>query len=398
MLPIEAAPAHLLGTIQTKGAIYGPERHARLLLGMAEREGCVSRELDSEVTALVDRYRAVASPLQAYLQELHDRHRGTRDGQLADYIPELTKADPNWFGISVVTATGQVYEYGDSAQTFTIQSVSKPFVYGLALEDHGREATLARIGVEPTGDAFNSIIKVDERSKRPHNPMVNAGAIAAASLVKGAGPAERLNRVLDMLRRFVGHQVGIDMAVFTSERATGNRNRAIAYLMLNFGMIDDRIEENLDLYFKQCSVLVSCSDLAFMAATLANGGVHPVTGERALEAEYVRDVLSVMYTCGMYDFAGEWGYRVGLPAKSGVGGGIIAVVPGVAGIGVFSPLLDERGNSVRGIKVCEELSQRFGLHVFAGRAPGAGFEQALSRNPAPGTTATAAPRRGKDGG
>jgi glutaminase len=342
----------------------------------------VTKELDSEVVALVDRYRAAASPLQALLRELYDRYRPLRDGKLADYIPELTKADPDWFGVAVVTAAGQLFEHGDVEQTFTIQSVSKPFVYGLALEDHGRDLMLSRIGVEPTGDAFNSMIKLDERSKRPHNPMVNAGAIAAASLVKGEGPADRLNHVLDMLRRYVGHELGIDMAVFTSERATGNRNRALAYLMLNFDMIDARIEESLDLYFKQCSVLVSCRDLAFMAATLANDGVHPVSGERALDGQYVRDVLSVMYTCGMYDFAGEWAYRVGLPAKSGVGGGIIAVVPGVAGIGVFSPLLDERGNSVRGIKVCEDLSERFGLHVFGRRAPGGGLEQALSRQAA----------------
>jgi glutaminase len=168
------------------------------------------------------------------------------------------------------------------------------------------------------------------------------------------------------------------MAVFTSERATGHRNRAIAHLMLNFGMIDDRLEEGLDLYFKQCSILVTCRDLAVMAATLANRGVNPVSGERALPVEYVRDVLSVMYTCGMYDFSGEWAYRVGLPAKSGVSGGILAVVPGQAGIGVFSPRLDARGNSVRGIRVCEELAERFGLHVFDCREPAGGLAAAAS--------------------
>ncbi len=339
----------------------------------------MARDADPDLTAFVDRYRAAASPLQVFLQELHTRHAPLRDGKLADYIPELTKANPDWFGICVATVGGQLFEQGDVQQAFTIQSISKALVYGLALETHGRERTLARIGVEPTGDAFNSIIKVDERSKRPHNPMVNAGAIAAASLVPGAGPAERLTRVLDTFQRYVGHDVGIDMAVFTSERATGDRNRALAYLMRNFGMIDERIDETLDLYFKQCSVTVTCRDLALIAATLANGGVQPVTGERALEPQYVRDVLSVMYTCGMYDFAGEWAYRVGLPAKSGVGGGIIAVVPGRAGIGVFSPLLDERGNSVRGIKVCEELSERFGLHVFASPGPGDALDEALSR-------------------
>jgi glutaminase len=335
------------------------------------------------VGSLVGRYRAAVSPLRAFLKELHARHAALRDGTLADYIPELAKADPAWFGICVTTVGGQTFAFGDAERAFTIQSISKPFVYGLALEDHGRDETLRRVGVEPTGDAFNSLIHLDERSKRPHNPMVNAGAIATASLVKGDGPAARLNHLLDVFRRYAGRELAIDMAVFTSERATGHRNRAIAHLMLNFGMIDDRLDEALDLYFKQCSILVTCRDLGAMAATLANGGVNPITGERALDARYVQDVLSVMYTCGMYDFAGEWAYRVGLPAKSGVGGGIIAVVPGQAGIAVFSPPLDERGNSVRGIRVCEDLSARYGLHVFSGRAAEEGLAGALSREPAP---------------
>jgi len=327
-----------------------------------------SKTGDDDVAALVGHYRAVASPLRAFLKELHDRYLPVRDGALADYIPELTKANPDWFGLCVATVDGQVFSYGDAEQEFTIQSISKPFVYSLALEDHGRDGVLRRIGVEPTGEAFNSII-LEDASKRPHNPMVNAGAIAAASLVKGDGPAERLNRVLEMFRRFIGREVVVDMAVFTSERATGHRNRAIAYLMLNFGMMPPDLEDGLDLYFKQCSVLVHCRDLAMMAATLANGGVNPATQERALPPEYVRDVLSLMHSCGMYDFAGEWAYRVGLPAKSGVGGGILAVVPGQAGIGVFSPLLDSRGNSVRGIRACQDLSERFGLHVFDCREP-----------------------------
>lgn len=333
---------------------------------------------DDEVASLVGRYRAVSSPLRAFLKELHEKYQPLRDGKIADYIPELAKADPDWFGVCIVTTNGQVIAYGDTAQAFTIQSISKPFVYGLALEEHGREATLARIGVEPTGDAFNSLIKLDEHSKRPHNPMVNAGAIAAAGLISGPGPAERLNRLLAMFERYMGHEVTVDMAVFASERATGHRNRAIAHLMLNFGMIDTHIDETLDLYFQQCSVLVTCQDLAVMAATLANAGVNPLTGTRALEARYVRDVLSVMYTCGLYDFAGEWAYRVGLPAKSGVGGGIVAVVPGQGGIGVFSPPLDEHGNSTRGIRVCADLSERFGLHLFDARPEERGLAAGLT--------------------
>jgi glutaminase len=327
----------------------------------------MQRSGDDDVSRLVGHYRAVASPLRTFLRELHAKYAPLREGALPDYIPELTKADPDWFGICVVTAGGQVFEVGDSERSFTIQSISKPFVYGLLLTDYGRDAALAKIGVEPSGDTFNSIV-LEQRSNRPHNPMVNAGAIAAASLIKGAGPTERLDYALEMFQRYAGHALNVDMAVFTSERATGHRNRAIAHLMLNFGMIDERVDEALDLYFKQCAILVTCRDLAMMAATLANQGVNPLTNQRALPAEYVRDVLSVTYTCGMYDFAGEWAYRVGLPAKSGVGGGIMAVVPGQGGIGVFSPLLDSHGNSVRGIRVCEELSERYHLHVFDGSA------------------------------
>jgi glutaminase len=197
--------------------------------------------------------------------------------------------------------------------------------------------------------------------------MVNAGAIAIAGLIRGEDPTDRLKKLLTMFRRFVGHDVSIDMSVFVSERTTGHRNRAIAHLMLNFGMVDPDIEQALDLYFQQCSVLVSSRDLAAIAATLANDGVNPLTGERALEARYVRDLLSLMYTCGMYDYAGEWAYSVGLPAKSGVGGGIMAVVPGKLGIGVFSPPLDARGNSVRGIKVCQAMSDELNLHLFDSR-------------------------------
>ncbi len=267
-----------------------------------------------DVAALLGPYRAAASPLRAFLRDLHRKYQPLTEGTVADYIPELGKADPAWFAICVTMIDGQSFAFGDGEQAFTIQSISKPFVYGMALDAHGREATLAKIGVEPSGDAFNSIV-LEPRTHRPHNPMVNAGAIAAASLVPGDGPADRLNHVLDTFARYIGHPVQVDMAVFTSERATGHRNRAIAHLMRNFGILDDRLEESLDLYFKQCSILVTCTDLAMMAATLANGGVHPLTGAAALDPRYVRDLLSLMFTCGMYDFAGEWAYSVGLPAE-----------------------------------------------------------------------------------
>lgn len=320
----------------------------------------------SDIGALVRGIRTAVSPFRATLRDLHARYGAVADGRVADYIPELATADPAWFGVAVAGASdGQMFEAGVCDQEFTIQSISKPFVFGLALEDHGREAVSQRVGVEPTGDAFNSIIKLDEGSHRPHNPMVNAGAIATAALIKGVTQVERLNRVLDMFGRYIGRRPKVDVAVFASERQTGHRNRAIGHLLLNFGMLPSHVEEVLDLYFQQCSVLVTARDLAMMAATLANGGVNPVTGVRALQSEYVQDLLSVMYTCGMYDSAGQWAYEVGLPAKSGVSGGVITVVPGRMGVAVFSPPLDSHGNSVRGVAVCRDLSQRFGLHCFS---------------------------------
>ncbi len=313
---------------------------------------------------MIDAENNAKSPFQSFLQDLYSKYKSLPDGKVASYIPELAKVDPDLFSICAMTTDGRMFEVGDFNQLFTIQSISKVFVYGLALEDRGRDYVLTRVGVEPTGDAFNSII-LDERSQRPYNPMVNAGAIATTSLIKGAGPTERLNRLLEMFRRYIGrHDIFIDISVFMSERTTGHRNRAMAHLMHHFGMIDEKFDEALDLYFQQCSLMVTCRDLAVMAATLANNGVNPITKEQAVDCAYVKDILSVMYTCGMYNFAGEWAYTVGLPAKSGVSGGIIVVVPNQIGIGIFSPLLDERGNSVRGVKVCEELSRQFGLHMF----------------------------------
>lgn len=318
----------------------------------------------------------VPLPFADVLNELHSKYKFLEEGTVANYIPELAKVNPDLFSICIVTVDGQVYEVGDYQQLFTIQSISKVFAYGLALEDHGRDYVLTRVGVEPTGEAFNAII-LDEQSKRPYNPMVNAGAIATTSLIKGSGATERLNRMLDMYRRYIGRDVFVDISLFTSERSTGHRNRAMAHLMLNFGMIDPNIEESLDLYFQQCSAMVNCRDLAVMAATLANKGINPITGEQAVESRYIKDILSVMYTCGMYNFAGEWAYKVGIPAKSGVCGGIIAVVPNKMGIGVFSPPLDVRGNSVRGVKVCEELSQRLGLHLFECSGSGEKFGETV---------------------
>jgi glutaminase len=303
--------------------------------------------------------------LQPLLERLYQDFRHHKAGKVAHYIPELAKANPDWFSICIVTIDGAVYGVGDVDQRFTIQSISKVFTYGIALEDQGRSVLLSKVGVEPTGDPFNSIIRLDENSHRPDNPMVNAGAIATTSLIKGDGSTDRLNRILSIVKRYVGEDLFIDIPTFLSERATGDRNRALAYLMRHFGMIEGDIECALDLYFQQCSIRVTCQNLAMMGATLANYGVNPVSQQVAIDPAYIQDILSVMNTCGMYNFAGEWAYRVGIPAKSGVSGGIMAVVPGKMGIAVFSPPLDVHGNSVRGIQVCEALSQQLNLHTFA---------------------------------
>ncbi len=330
-----------------------------------------------ELDLLLGRMKAAAAPIREVLREIHAKHCHNDEGNVADYIPELAKADRRWFGISIVTTDGQVFEVGDCKQNFTIQSISKPFVYGLALEDHGLEHVLSKIGVEPTGEAFNAIV-LDEQSNRPFNPMVNAGAIATADLIKGKDYPERVGRLLSLFSRYCGREVHIDNTVFMSERMTGHRNRAIGHLMLNFGMVGQRMEESLELYFQQCSVLVNCHDLAVMGATLANGGVNPITGERAIQQSYVKYLLSAMLSCGMYDYAGEWAFRVGIPSKSGVAGGIVGVVPGQFGIGVFSPPLDAKGNSVRGVKTCRELSDRFGLHCFETGFEGTRLKQLMT--------------------
>ena len=306
---------------------------------------------------------STSSPIQAYLEDLHGRLAGVDTGRVASYIPELAKANPAHFSIVIATVDGQVYAVGDSGQRFTIQSISKPLVYGVALEDCGEDRVRQAIGVEPSGEAFNSI-SLEPGNGRPLNPMINAGAIAAASLVAGDTPEVRLARVLGALSAYAGRELDIDTAVFESERESGHRNRAIGHLLRNYNIITSDPEPALDLYFRQCSVRVDCRDLALIAATLANGGINPVTQQRAVRAEFVGPILSVMTTCGVYDFTGEWVYRVGLPAKSGVGGGIIAVLPGQLGIGVFSPALDERGNSVRGVAICESISRDLGLHFL----------------------------------
>jgi glutaminase len=314
--------------------------------------------------------------IQEIIDGVYEKFKDIDEGTVATYIPELAKADPNDFGICLATVDGQVYTAGDWRKEFTIQSMCKPFAFQMALEKHGREATLKRVGVEPSGDVFNSI-ELHPKTARPYNPMINAGAIAIASLLKQNPVEDGVRAFVNRMARAAGRELRLDDAVFASETATGHRNRAIAYFMLNFDIIDDEIHEALHQYFAQCSLLVNCRDMAMMAATLANMGNNPLSGERVFDFQFIKYVLTVMFTCGLYDYAGGWAYEVGVPAKSGVGGGIFAVVNRQLGIGVYSPRLDAQGNSVRGILVCKELASHLGLHAFEFTNVGSSFMEWL---------------------
>jgi glutaminase len=305
---------------------------------------------------------ATQPPLQQFLVRCHAQFKEDQSGAVADYIPELQRANPAHFGVALVTIDGYVYEVGDSAVPFTIQSVSKAFVFALALEMVGEERVAAAIGVEPSGEAFNSIRLTNDN--RPFNPMVNAGAIACSGLIYQVDGTDAFERIREKLGQFAGRNLDVDDAVHSSEVATGHRNRAIAWLLRNYSVLEGDVNAVLDTYFRQCAVLVTARDLAVMAATLSNRGINPVTGVQVLTPHIVARTLSVMTSSGMYDYAGEWIYRVGMPAKSGVGGGIVAALPSQLGLGTFSPLLDSHGNSARGLRVCEALSARFDLHML----------------------------------
>jgi glutaminase len=301
--------------------------------------------------------------LQELIEELHSKYAPRDDGEVATYIPELGKADPGDFGICVTTSDGQVFETGDSDRLFTIQSISKPFTYGMALELHGQERVFRHVGVEPSGDAFNSI-ELEKGTHRPFNPMVNAGAITVSALLYEHYGEAALEQLLARFSAAAGRPLSVDEAVYQSESRTGHRNRAIAHLLLNFGMVHEKIEPAIDLYFKQCSILVNSRDLAVMGATLSNLGKNPISNEEVYSIDRVKDILSIMFTCGMYDYSGQWAYKVGIPAKSGVSGGVMAVVNRQLSIASYSPRLDARGNSCRGIDVCVHLANELGLHVF----------------------------------
>jgi glutaminase len=305
--------------------------------------------------------------MQAYLENLilENRH-WTSNGNVANYIPELGKADGSQLGICIRTLEGDKFCAGDYQVPFTIQSVSKPLVLLLALMDQGEQKVFEKVGMEPTGDPFNSMIRLETfDNHKPYNPMINAGAIAVAGMIKGQDVEERLQRIVNLLKKLAGGAyVGFNEDVYYSEKRTGNRNRAMAYFMKEFGIIENDVEETLDLYFRQCSIEMTCEGIANAALILANGGIDPETGSVIVPKRFARVSKTFMMTCGMYDASGEFAMNVGVPAKSGVGGGILCAVPKRLGVGVFGPALDQKGNSIAGIKILESLSKKYDLSLF----------------------------------
>jgi glutaminase len=303
--------------------------------------------------------------IQRVLAEAHAKFAALSEGKNADYIPALAKVPSTLFGIALVTPDGKVYTAGDSDALFSIQSISKVFTMARVMEDSGEDVFLDTVGVDATGQVFNSIVAVEQYKGHQMNPLVNPGAIATTGMLKGPKDKDKWSKVLAIHEVFAGRKLEVNQEVYESEAATNQRNQAIAALMQAYGLIQDDPKLVTDVYTRQCSINVSAKDLAVMAGTLANGGRNPVTKKQALDPKHVPNVLAVMATAGLYDDSGIWLYKTGLPAKSGVGGGIIAVAPGKFGIAAFSPPLDAAGNSVRAQRAIEYVNERLGSNPYA---------------------------------
>ncbi|QSX05812.1 glutaminase A [Sedimentibacter sp. zth1] len=290
----------------------------------------------------------------------------TQEGNVATYIPELSKANPNNLGICVVALDGKEYYSGDYDKKFTMQSISKIITLMLALMDNGEEKVFSYVGAEPTGDSFNSIANLEVKNiHKPYNPMINAGAIMTTSLIIGQTIEEKIGRILDFTRKLSNNNdISIDQNTYFSEKETGDRNRSLAYFMKSYNSMQGKVDDILEIYFQQCSIEVSCIDLARIGAVLANDGVLPWSGERVISKHICRITKTIMVTCGLYDASGEFAIHIGIPAKSGVGGGILGAVPKEMGIGVFGPSLDAKGNSIAGIQMMQKLSKKLNLNIF----------------------------------
>ncbi len=311
---------------------------------------------------------AFAAPSEADLQrvvkEAHAKFKDVKDGANADYIPELAKVPSELFGVAIVTATGKVFTAGDVDYAFSIQSVSKPFTAALVMQQQGDQAIKDKIGVEPTGQKFNSILATQIIPQVSVNPLVNSGAIAATSMVQAKSADERYNKILGFFNDLSGAKLELIADVYKSEAATNQRNRAHAYILAASDRIYSDPMEAVDVYTKQCSIGVTAKQLAVMGGTLANNGVNPVTKKQVIDAKYVPKVLAIMMMAGFYNESGEWAYTTGLPSKTGVGGGIVAVVPGQMAIVGFSPRVNDAGNSVRSARAIEYIVNELGLNIF----------------------------------
>lgn len=301
------------------------------------------------------------------IDDAYGRFRTVDDGKVADYIPALARVPAGLFGLCVAGVHGEVYAVGDCDHAFSIQSISKPFVFALVCQALGGQRARESVGVNATGLPFNSVMAIELNAERTMNPMVNAGAIATTSLAPGDSPEAKWRFVQEGLSRFAGRTLALDQEVYASEAATNQRNQGIARLLEGYGRMYCDPAVAVDVYTRQCALKVTCRDLAVMGATLADGGVNPVTRERVLDADRCKRVLAAMATAGLYEQSGDWLYEVGLPGKSGVGGGIVTIAPGKGGLGTFSPPLDEAGNSVRGQLATKYLSEALGLNLFASR-------------------------------
>ena len=302
--------------------------------------------------------------IEKVLNDAYNKFKDVKEGANADYIKELATVDPNIFGISIVTTDGQVYTAGDVKSMVSIQSVSKAFTMAKVIEEQGHQAIQDKIGVDATGEVFNSITAVERMRGKEINPLVNPGAIAATSLIAGVDSAAKWKSVLQVHSDFAGRQLSMNVPVYISEAGDNLRNQAIAHLLLAYGRMYFDPVQATDIYTKQCAININAQDLATMGATLANGGVNPVTKKKVVSPETVMYTLPVMATAGLYDDAGIWFYNTGLPAKSGVGGGIVAVVPGKFGIGVVSPPLDKAGNSVKAQMVIKYVIEQLKVNPY----------------------------------
>lgn len=303
--------------------------------------------------------------VESVVREAYDKFKTDSSGKNADYIPYLAQVDSKLFGIAIVTTDNQVLTLGDVKYSFSIQSISKVYTLALAMDELGPEQVFQKIGSEPTGRAFNSPIAVVDMPTHTGNPFVNAGAIATTSLIAGSNADEKWNKILDFYSKVAGEKLTLIDEVYKSEAATNTGNKALSYLLAKYDRIYADPFESVDIYTKQCSVGVNASQLARMGATLANNGVNPATGEQVIKSEDIPHILSTMMMAGLYDGSGGWAWHVGLPAKSGVGGGIVAIAPGKGAIAVFAPPLDEAGNSVKAQKVIEYVAEKLAYNLFS---------------------------------